>query len=80
MFLRGEGVCLCPIRVSASERPSRGGKWRLVTRRCVISETALEVPGHGRSRIGSGKEAELRCGDGSSALTRCLQILRITVK
>lgn len=41
VFVRGKGVCLCPIRVSASNRLSRGGKWRLVTRRCVITETAL---------------------------------------
>ena len=42
LFLRNKGVCLCPIRVSASERLSRGGKWRLVTQRCVISKTAPE--------------------------------------
>lgn len=42
VFERGKGVCLCPIRVSALKRLSRGGKWRLVTQRCVITETALE--------------------------------------
>lgn len=42
VFLRGKGVCLCPIRVSASERLSRGGKWRLVTQRCVILKTVRE--------------------------------------
>lgn len=42
VFLRGEGVCLCPIRVSAVKRLGRGGKWRLVTHRCVILEKALE--------------------------------------
>lgn len=42
VFVRGKGVCLCPIRVSASKSLSRGGKWRLVTQRCVITETAHE--------------------------------------
>lgn len=42
LFLRGKGVCPWPIRVSAVKRQSRGGKWRLVIQRCVISLTALE--------------------------------------